>query len=135
MGGKERRGRCFHRDDSFPATPGQIGAQVVRHAPRGDLDEPAPRVVWHALVGPLHRRREQGLLHRVFRGGEITEATEHRAENLRRELAQQVLAGGVQGVSRHMSAGGALMTSRTSIGMFSGTPPFPGAADTRAASS
>ena len=32
-----------------------------------------------------------------------------------------------------MSTGGALITWRTSIGMFSGTPPFPGAADARAA--
>jgi hypothetical protein len=32
-----------------------------------------------------------------------------------------------------MSTGGALMTSRTSIDMFNGTPPFPGAADARAA--
>ena len=93
--------------------------------PRGLSGTPSSR--------PLQRRREQRLLHRVLGGGEVAEAPDHRAENLRRELAQQVLAGGVQGRGRHTSTGGALITSRTSIGMFIGTPPLPGAADARAA--
>ena len=37
------------------------------------------------------------------------------------------------GARRHTSTGGALITSRTSIGMFNGAPPGPGAADARAA--
>ena len=106
---------------------------MIGHAPRGDLDQPAARVVGHALARPLQRRREQRLLHRVLGGGEVAEAPDDRAEHLRRELAQQVLARAVQSSRRHMSTGGALITSRTSIGMFSGTPPLPGAADARAA--
>ena len=64
---------------------------MIGHAPRGDLDQPAARIVGHAFSRPLHGRREQRLLHRVFGGGEVAEAPDHRAEHLRRELAQQVL--------------------------------------------
>ena len=94
--------------------------------PRGLSGTPSSR--------PLQRRREQRLLHRVFRGGEVAEAADDRAEHLRRELAQQVLAGRrPSGAAVTLSTGGALITSRTSIGMFSGAPPLPGAADARAA--
>ena len=37
-------------------------------------------------------RGQQRLLHGVFRGGEVAEAPYHRAEHLRRQLAQQLLA-------------------------------------------
>ena len=126
-------GRRLHDDVGFAPAPGQIGAQLIGHAPGGDLDQPAARVVGHALLWPLHGRREQRLLNRVLGGGEVPEAPDHRAEDLRRKLAQQVLARGVQGRRRHMSTAGALITSRTSIRRFSGVPPGPGAADARPA--
>ena len=47
--------------------------------------------------------------------------------------AQQVLDRGRGGVRRHASEGGALITWRTSIPMFSGLPPGPGAAEAWAA--
>ena len=97
------------------------------------MDQPRARVVGHALLRPLDGCRDERLLHRVFRGGEIAEAADHGAEHLRRELAQQMLAGKIDGGCRHRSTGGALITSRTSIGMLSGAPPMPGAADARAA--
>ena len=106
---------------------------LMMHAPRGHVDQPAAWVVGHALLGPLHRRREQRLLHCVLRGSEVAETPDDRPEDLRREVAQQALAGRVQAARRHRSTGGALITSRTSIGMFSGAPPGPGAADARAA--
>ena len=79
-----------------------------RRSPRVDGARSSPRswsisrrvatVVSHAggligttLLGPLHRRREQRLLHRVLGGVEVAVATHQRAEDLRRELAQQVL--------------------------------------------
>ncbi len=74
-----------------------------------------------------------GVADRVFRGGEVAVAANHRGEDLLRELAQQVLAGEARSGRRHRSAGGALITCLTSIGMFSGTPPLPGAAEARAA--
>ena len=51
--------------------------------PRGLSGTPSAR--------PLHGRREQRLLDGVLGGGEVAEAPDHRAEHLRRELAQQVL--------------------------------------------
>ena len=82
-------------------------------------------------IGPLHRRREQRFLHGVFGGGEVAKPADDRAEHLRRQLAQQVAVRICR--RRHTSAGGALITSRTSIRMFIGSPPLPGAADARAA--
>ena len=93
----------------------------------------------HALLGPLHRRGEERLLHGVLGGGEIAEAADQGAEHLRGERPQQRVGPAVERVARveigfaHRSSGGRLITWRTSIGMFMGTPPFPGAAETRAA--
>ena len=106
---------------------------MIGHTPHGHLDQPAARIVGHALLRPLHGRGKQRLLDRVLRRGKIAEASNDGAENLRRQLAQQVLAGRVQLDGRHTSTGGALMTSRTSMGMLSGIPPGPGAAEAPAA--
>ena len=93
---KRRLGRDLQDDRRLAAAPGQLGAQVIRHASRGDLDQPAARVVGNALLRPLHGRREECLLHGVFGGGKVAESPDDRAENLRRELAQQVLASRAQ---------------------------------------
>ncbi len=52
-----------------------------------------------------------------------------RRERLRRKLAQQIFGTG----AHTNSAGGPLITCRTSIGMFIGAPPGAGAAEARAA--
>ena len=49
------------------------------------------RVLGDSLLGPLERRREQRLLHGVLGQVEVAVAANERAEDLRRELAQQVL--------------------------------------------
>ena len=98
------------------------------------MNQPAARVVGQAVARPLRGRGDQRLLHRVLGGGEIAEAADDRAEHLRRELAQQLLGAEIQRGARHRySSGGPLITCRTSIGMFSGAPPGPGAADACAA--
>src|SRR5262249_9586791 len=125
--------RRLRYHDGFAAPPGELGAQVIGHAPGGDLDQPAARVLWHPFPRPLHRGGEERFLHGVLLGGEVAEAPPDRAENLRREIAQQVLAGRVQGVGGHTSTGDLSITSRTSIGMPAGPPPLPGAAEARAA--
>jgi hypothetical protein len=65
----------------------------------------------------LLRCRKHRFLHGVFRDAKVSEAADHRAENLRRQLAQQALVGELRRATRHTSTGGALITSRTSIGM------------------
>src|SRR5271170_6987779 len=68
----------------------------------------------------------------------IPETASDSAEHLRRKLTQQMLGSRIPFLghwsSRYsISGGGPLMTWRTSIGMFNGTPPGPGAADALAA--
>src|SRR5262245_47181379 len=63
---------------------------VDQPALRG-LEEPAARLLRHIAPRPVHRGGEERLLDRVFGGGEVAVATHERAEDLRRELAQQAL--------------------------------------------
>src|SRR5579859_7618786 len=44
---------------------------MICHPPGGDLNQPAARVIGHALLRPLRGRREERLLHRVFCSGEF----------------------------------------------------------------
>ena len=133
-GGRGRHLPGLHGSGGFAAAAGHFAAQVVGHAPAGHLNQPGAGIVGNAFARPLNGRREQGLLHGVLGGGEVAETADHRAEHLRREFAQQMLVTGVQRPRGHTnSSGGPLITCRTSIGMFSGAPPCPGAADARAA--
>ena len=68
-----------------------IAAQLVGQPPRGDRDQPAARVVRHALARPLDGGGQQRLLDGVLAGVELAVAPDERAEDLRRQLAQQVL--------------------------------------------
>src|SRR5918994_3184562 len=124
---------CRLGSELFAIASRRFAAEKIGHAARRHMNEPAARVVGNPFLRPLHACREERFLHRIFCGGENFEAPNHGAENLRRELAQQVLRSCIQAGSRHTSTGGALITSRTSIGIFSGTPPLPGAADAAAA--
>jgi len=119
----------LRRRFGFAAAPGGLTPKVIHHASRGDLNQPAAGIVGHAFPRPLHGGSDQGLLNGVLSGGEVMETAHDRTEHLRREIAQQVLGNSI----RHGSSGGRLMTGRTSIGMFSGTPPGPGAAEAWAA--
>ena len=118
-------GRRFVPGNVFTLPPRCFAAEVIGHAAGRDVNEPAARIVGDPFLRPLHARRDQRLLHRIFGGGEIPEAADDGAENLRRELAQQALGVRIQPRGRHGSTGGALITSRTSIGMLSGFPPGP----------
>src|SRR5262249_47339462 len=106
-----------------------IGEATRRHG-----DEPAFRIVGHSLFRPLHRRGDQRLLHRVLASAEVAVAAEQDAQNLRGQVAQQVLSAGLQAWGHGVqSVSGPLIPWRPSIGMFSGLPPGPGAADASAA--
>ncbi len=73
--------------------------------PRGILGD--------ALLGPLEGGREQRLLHGVLGEVEAPVPTHERAEDLRRELAQQVLDAG-SGLGGHISVPASSITGRTS---------------------
>ena len=83
---------CLCDDLGLAPPPRQVGADCVGHAPRRDVNQPAAWVFGDALLRPLHGRGQQRLLHGVFGGREVTEAPHDGTENLRRQLAQQVLA-------------------------------------------
>ena len=127
----------------LPLSSRGVAADLVDQAPARHPDEPGQRVVGLSLGRPPQRCGQQGLLHRVLRGREVTRAAGHDSEGLGRELAQQALAGVFphlsHGVSasetrrRQLSDAGTLITWRTSIGCWIGTPPGPGAADACAA--
>ena len=104
--------RLQRGDGLLPAPPRALAAPLVDQPPLGDGQQPRARVVRHALVRPLQRRGEQRLLHRVLARVELPVPAYQHAEDLRRELAQQVLDPAVR---RHTS-GGASPTWRTSIG-------------------
>ena len=123
----------LHHDDCLAAAARQLGADVIGHPPRRDVDQPAARVVRArlrpAIAAPrrsappaprLRRRRSR----RSGASRRRAPAARGRAAGARRRI----------GSSRwsHLG-GGALITSRTSIGMLIGHPARPGAADARAA--
>src|SRR6266516_6022511 len=83
----------------------------------------------------MQRRGDERLLHGVLGGVEVAGPPHDRAEDLRRQVAQQVLdpRSLVHSVGVHMSGLGAPITWRTSIGCCIAAPPRPGAAEDFAA--
>jgi hypothetical protein len=73
--------------------PGLLAADLVSQLPAGCLNQPAAGAGRHALGWPAHGGRDQGLLHGVLGAVEAAGAAQQHSEDLRRELAQQVLGG------------------------------------------
>ena len=94
LGDRPRVGHVEDRDLFLATTAGALAAPPVDQPPGGHRDEPGSRVLGHALLGPLRRGGEQRLLHGVLARVEPAVPTDERAEDLRRELAQQVLDAG-----------------------------------------
>jgi hypothetical protein len=53
-------------DERFALASRDIAADLISHAPRGNVDQPRARILGFAIHGPLHRRCEQRFLHGVF---------------------------------------------------------------------
>src|SRR5437764_748406 len=75
----------------LPARAGVLAPELVDQPSGRRGHEPGPWVVGNSLGGPLPRRGEERLLHGVLGRVELTVAPHQRAEDLRRNLAQQVL--------------------------------------------
>ena len=117
-------------------SPGGVGPDLIGESARRHGDEPPFRVVGHSLCRPLHRGRNQRFLYGVLASTEVAVAAQQSAQNLRREIAQQILGAVVQPrdhASGVQSVGGPLITCRTSMARFNGLPPGPGAAEASAA--
>lgn len=91
-----------------------VAADVVDQLAGGDGDQPAPGVVRDAGPGPLQGGRQQSFLDRVLARVEGAVAAYEHAEDLRRQLAQQVLGGVVRG--GHTSAADSCSTGHSSTG-------------------
>ena len=91
-----------------------LAPPLVDQAPRRDDCEPGSRLLRDSSLGPLHRRRDQRLLHGILTGVELPVAAHQRAEHLRCELAQEAFDRRFQA----QKSGGASITRRTSMGTF-----------------
>ena len=70
-----------------------VAAHLVDQPPGRDGHQPAARAVGHSLGRPLHGGGRRRLLHGVLAPLELAVPADQHAEDLRRELAQQVLDG------------------------------------------
>src|SRR5262249_23694106 len=133
LGRRFERNRLRWGDLAFAAAASRFAANVVCHAPEGDLHQPRAGVVRQALARPLDSRSKRRLPNGIFCRGEITKPSDRGPEQLRRQFPQQVLDGSVRRLSAHSNSfGGPLMICRTSIGWL-GVPGGLGAAEARPA--
>ena len=135
-----RRRRLLQRRQALAVPPGPFAAPLVDQPPLGGLDQPAARLRRNTVSRPVQGGREQRLLDGVLGGVEVAVPANERAEDLRRQLAQQVLDTG-RNVQRSpptccrnasisaTSDGASSITCRTWIGCCVATPPGPGTAE------
>ena len=71
--------------------PGRLTPQYLDPPPRGDRDQPTARILRYAVARPLHRRRQQRLLHGVLARVELAVPADQRAQDDRRLRAQHLL--------------------------------------------
>lgn len=126
-----RGGPLEDRGALLPVAPGAHAAPLVDQAPGGDGRKARARMLGNARPRPLERRGEQGLLHGVLAGVEAPVPPHERAENLRGELAQQVLDAGLS----PQTSGGPSAMRRTSIGAWTKSTTRVAIATARASSS
>ena len=88
--------RGFVCHDSFTVPARDLAANVIDHSTQRHLDQPAAWIVGDAVARPLCGRGDQRFLHGVLGVGEVAKSPDHRAEHLRREVAQQTLDTKVQ---------------------------------------
>src|SRR5439155_13435760 len=90
--GQLLRARCLEGSQRHLATPtGTLAAPFVHKTPGGDRQQPRPRIVGNASLGPLERRSQECLLHRILTGVEVAVSPREPAEDPRREVTQQAL--------------------------------------------
>jgi hypothetical protein len=99
-------------DDKLLAQPScRIGTDLIGETARGNGDQPRSRIVRRSLLRPLCGGGHQRFLHRVLAAAEVAVATKQHAQDLRRQIAQQVLSVAVQSKDhRFQSGGGPLIT-------------------------
>ena len=110
------------RDPVLPGAPSVLAADLVDQTARRHRDQPGPRVLRHALFGPRSRRRREGLLRRILAEVQGLVASEDGAQDLRRQLPQQVLDADR---GAHRSAPGSWRIGQTSTALNDGRTCMP----------
>ena len=129
-----RDGLRIPRDRGFPLTAGNFVAYLIDHPAGCHPNQPAAWILGNTLARPLRECCQHGLLNGILGRGEIAKSPHDSSKHLRSEFAQKVLGLRVwQGLFHGSSPAPPLMTCRTSIGIFKGSPAGPGAADQIAA--
>jgi hypothetical protein len=73
------RAHCCFR---FAAPPGDLAAQMIRHAPGRNLNQPTTGIFGDSIAGPLNCGSQQSLLNCVLAGDEVVESANHGGEHL-----------------------------------------------------
>src|SRR4249919_227319 len=92
--GDLQRRRLLRRSQALALPPGLLASPLVDHPPRGGLDEPAARLRRNTVLRPVQSSCHERFLDSVLGSLEVAVPANERAEDLRRQLAQQVLDAG-----------------------------------------
>ena len=125
------RGRAEH-EALLAAAPGPLGPDQVDQTPRGDGGQPPARAVGHAALGPAGCGLQQRLLDGVLAQIQLAVAAEQRAEDLRREISQQVLGVSWRG---HISVPASCRIGHTSTALWAANGIWAASSSARASSS
>ena len=130
----KHHGLGIPRDRGLPLAASNFTAHLICHPARCDLNQPAAWILGNTISRPLYERCDQRLLYSVLGRREIAKSAHDGSEHLWSEFAQQVLIERIrQGLYHGSSLAPTLIPCRTSMGIFKGNPPGPGAADQIAA--
>jgi hypothetical protein len=87
----------LYRRQRFPVSAGALAPPLVDQPSCGGLDQPPARFLGDAVSRPAPRRCDLGVLDGVLGALEVAVPANKGAEDLRRQLAQQVLNSGLPG--------------------------------------
>ena len=117
---------------ALASAAGGFAAARVDQPPGRDRVQPRVGVLW-GVLGPDAQRFHERLLQRVLGSVEVFAAADQTRQHPGDEGAQRALVPPVRRPARHADQtpdAGAVMTSRTSIHSYSGSPPGPGSEET-----
>jgi hypothetical protein len=89
--GDRWRWRVLQRRNGLAAFARLLASQLVDHPALGGLDQPPARLRGNSVTGPVQGGRQQRFLDGVLGSVEVAIPADERAEDLRRQLAQQVV--------------------------------------------
>jgi hypothetical protein len=105
-----RTGVLLKQREALARPTRPVASPLVDHPPRGGPNQPGARLRGDPVARPVHGCREQRLLDGVLRSVEVAGPASEHTEDLRRQLAQQVLD-----IARHVQRSPPAVWSHDSI--------------------